>query len=329
MKTSYNNSCRLFGGVIRFVCVTLILSSCEQQLEPTAIQRSGARSGAITNVPSCPTGQHYDYELQRCVNDIDDSGGGVDCSVFYESNLIVAQRDRVQSMYGSNGTHNFDELRQNLSTSGSASTQYIYNYSPSLRTYITRLESAAVDAQNAYIQNNQDGNYLDYNTDSFRAEILAHLNIVKADADNDGSLNSDERGIVNSSVQAVMMNFYYISSLIESSLENSERNAVCFPNPPWYNSTNYAPEMMTQGFFRSFLNVVAKTINIITTIVVNVIEQAAYGAVYGAIVGTLFPVAGTVTGFAVGAVIGGVLGIAKGVNECIAGNYICVFSPCS
>ncbi len=259
--------------------------------------------------------------------------GSVDCSVYNSSNVSSAQRDRAVAQYGSDGGNYYDMVKNYGNPSNSYT--YIYNYSSSLRNYITQLESGVKIAAQQYMNEVQSsGNFYgpgyNYVTFAFRNHIVNALYGVKDQAMNDASLDQQSKDIIANVVTTAIYNFDYASPLIEDQLDD-DGNANCFPNPSWYNSgyggNSYKFGVGTNSFFSSVLKAIAKVVNIVATIIVDVVEQAGQFALYGALGGSLG--GQTLPGLAVGAVIGGVVGIAVGINDCIAGNYVCIFAPCS
>lgn len=301
MLTVNNNPVRVLVTILVFCFCSIVISSCSNYNDdPTPSVKANSQEtskDAFSRLSAmdetCPTMESasWDYRMQ----------------------LI--------STYGSSAGTWYDDLQAELLANSS-----IYMTDPAytkIFNYYSQIEAAIKNGSKDLLQtyctaNTTACNSQTYSTSMLSAAIAVYLNPVKTLINNDSSLTTNERRILNEAILAY-------ENLFEQVTTDYGIDVVdCYANPAWWNSTSAGGGMQTSGFFSGLGKVIRKIINGHATVLTKLVKGAIQGAIYGLGVGAPFGMA--IDGLKFGALCGAGVGFVNGIHDCINGNYICLVS---
>lgn len=310
------------------------MASCnkteQEQVRPMD-NLAGARKGQPVNaIPpgGCPEGYTWDNQLGKCVRN------PAPCSQVTLSNLNSIARNRVIALYPSDGGLRYDQLKNHTYNA----PDVIYSFNTRTWDYTQQIRQAIVNGSNAYAS--AAGTGTAYSGSTYLSYLNSYLTPLKNTINGDGLLTSNQKSVLMQAFDGINENFYRTSNLVDANLD-------CFPTPsglyaapieaevsgtdvstmmgPLANSTLAANALGTVGTNSWFGNALKKVVNVVATVLVNVVQHAAVGAIWGAVIGTSAGPWGTVLGFAYGGLAGAMLGFFRGMDLALQGQYVCVY----
>lgn len=309
--------------VVVFIMLMASCSKTEQEQVRPMENLAGARKGGTLLSPplgGCPSGYVWDNTLAECVNP---------CSKVWSDNINSIARNRVVTVYPSGGGLRYDQLKNHTYNAPNV----IYSFSTKAWSYTQQIRQAIVNGSNAYAS--AAGTTTAYNATTYLSYLNSYLTPLKNTINGDASLSSNEKTVLMKAFDGINENFTRTSNLVDANLN-------CYPTPTGLSSGTLAADATLDGPYANGMaptrdaigtvgtnswlgNALKKVVNVIATVLVNVVEHAAVGAIWGGVVGSVGGPWGTIIGFGIGGLGGAMVGFFRGMDLAIQGRYVCVF----